>query len=119
MAKLSLQRRNAGKTRKQTRKLAPRSIPGVWVGQVPRTGEHIIVKQNGDAVRCRTVKRVPKEDRWHPSNIMLIKATPRCPAPSSKDPEKLQARAADEEHGQAIRRGKDEMDGAEIAEKFA
>ena len=118
MAKLSLQRRNAGKTRKQKRKLAPRSIPTVWVGQVPRTGEHIVIKQNGDAVRCRTVKRVPKEDRWHPSNVMLIKATPRCPAPSSKDPEKLQARAADEEHGQGIERSKREVRGAEAAEKL-
>ena len=118
MAKLSLQRRNAGKTRKQKRKLAPRAIPAVWVGQVPRTGEHIVIKQDGDAVRCRTVKRVPKEDRWHPTNIMLVKATPRCPAPSSKNPEKLQARAADDEHGRAIKRDKTEHHGAEAAEKL-
>ncbi len=85
MAKLSLQRRNKGRTRKQKRKLAPRAIPAVWVGQVGRTGEHIVIKENGDAVRCRTVKRNAPEDRWLAEKVMLIKATPRCPAPSAKD----------------------------------
>ena len=97
MAKLSLQRRNKGFVKKQKRKLAPRAILAIWVGQVARTGEHIVVKANGDAVRCRTVKRVPVGDRWQVERALLIRATPRCPAPSSKDPEKLVTKLADEE----------------------
>ena len=100
MAKLSLQRRNKGHVRKLKRKLAPRAIPAVWVGQVGRTGEHIVIKRNGDAVRCRTVKRSPAEERWDPEAIMLVKATPRYPAPSAKDPEKLKARLVDDEQAE-------------------
>ena len=54
LAKLALRRVGHGKTKRQKKKLVGRSIEAVWVGQVGRTGEHIVVKPSGDAVRCRT-----------------------------------------------------------------
>ena len=100
LAKLALQRREKGRTNKQKRKLLPRFIEAVWVGQSGRSGEHIVIKPNGDAVRCRTIKRVPMERRWNAEKVLLTKATPRCPAPSSKSPEKLVSRVLDEQGDQ-------------------
>ena len=96
LAKLALRRRQKGSAKKQKRKLNHRCIEGVWVGQVARTGEHIVVLDSGDAVRCRTVKRVPVADRWDAERTLLIKATPRCPAPNSKNPDKIESRIVDE-----------------------
>ncbi len=97
LAKLALRRREKGKIKQQKRKLAKRCITAVWVGQDPRTGEHVVIKPNGDAVRCRTIKRAPEEHRWSPERILLTRATPRCPAPSSRSPDKIEARLVDEE----------------------
>ncbi len=66
-----------GHKKRQKKKLAPRAIKGIWVGQVGRTGEHIVVKNNGDAIRCRTIRRLPIEDRWNATMIKDILATPR------------------------------------------
>ena len=57
------------------------------VGQMSRTGEHIVIKPSGDAARCRTVFRVPVEDRWDAEAVLSIRATPRRPTPSSDDGE--------------------------------
>ena len=65
VAKLALRRQQKGKVKKQKRKLAPRCIEAVWVGQIARSGEHIVIKANGDAVRCRTIKRVLEQHRWN------------------------------------------------------
>ncbi len=97
LAKMALRRAQRGKKKKERRKLAPRSVEGVWVGQVARTGEHIIIKPSGDAVKCRTVRRVPVEHRWNPERVLLVRATPRLPTPSSKNPEVLESRLADDE----------------------
>ena len=96
LAKLALRRREKGKAKKQKRKLAHRCVEAIWVGQVARTGEHIVVLDNGDAVRCRTIKRVPVEQRWDPERALLIKATPRCPAPTGKHPERIESRVVDD-----------------------
>ena len=96
-AKLASQRQFHGKRKKQKKKLAERMISAVWVGQVARSGEHVVIKQSGDAVRCRTIKRVPQEERWSADRIFAIKGTPRLPAPSRKDPEKLEGILVDEE----------------------
>ena len=96
LAKLALRRREKGKAKKQKRKLAHRCVQAVWVGQVARTGEHIVILDSGDAVRCRTIKRVPVESRWDPERALLVKATPRCPAPSSKNPERIESRVTDD-----------------------
>ncbi|MDP7547010.1 MAG: twin-arginine translocation signal domain-containing protein, partial [Alphaproteobacteria bacterium] len=70
---------------------------GVWVGQIGRTGEQIVVKGNGDAIRCRTVRRVPIETRWNPDKIFSVVGTPRLPAPSKRNPHAIDAKRADEE----------------------
>ena len=96
LAKMALRRRERGKAKKQKRKLMHRCVDAIWVGQVARTGEHIVVLDSGNAVRCRTIKRVPFESRWDPERALMIRATPRCPAPSGRDPEKLESKVVDE-----------------------
>ncbi len=85
-----------GKMKRQKRKLQERSIEGIFVGVIARTGENIIIDKHGDALRCRTIRRVPAEDQWNREMIMSIKGTPRVPAPSRKRPEAIEARLVDE-----------------------
>ena len=93
-----------GAKKKQNKKLAAMSIDGIWVGQVARAGEHIVIKPSGDAVRCRTIKRVPEEHRWVAERAPLVEATPRIPSPSSKkDPEDIGTRVAGEDEGEDVR----------------
>ncbi len=96
LAKMALRRRERGNVRKQKKKLTHRCTDAIWVGQDARTGEHIVVLDSGNAVKCRTIKRVPVESRWDPERALLIRATPRCPAPASRNPEKLESKVADE-----------------------
>ena len=56
LAKLAAQSIGYGKRRAQKDKLAPRSIRAIWVGQIARTREHIVIKPNGDAVRWDVFK---------------------------------------------------------------
>ena len=56
MAKLAARKIGSGKKKTQKNKLAPRSIGAVWAGQIARTGEHIVIKPNGDAVRWDVFK---------------------------------------------------------------
>jgi len=104
LAKLATRRIGKGRAKRQKKKLQDRSVTAVWVGQIGRTGEHVVIVPSGDAVRCRTVKRVPEEDRWRPDLILGIKGTPRVPAPSQKEPEKINPRLVDEEHPEARER---------------
>lgn len=97
MAKLVTKARSKGKTKTQKNKLLPRSVAGVWVGQMTRTGEHIVILENGDAMRCRTVKRVPIEDRWNADKVFSVIGTPRLPAPSRRNPHAIDTRKADDE----------------------
>ena len=97
LAKLALSKVSCGKRGAQKNKLAARFIKTVWVGQVARTGEHVVIKKNGDAMRCRTIRRVPIEDRWSAEEVLNIRGSPRCPAPSRIDSDTLQARRVDEE----------------------
>ena len=70
---------------------------------MPRTGEHVVIKPNGDAARCRTVFRVPLEDRWDAEEILNIRATPRSPTPSSGEGE-IRAPLAEDASDDADRR---------------
>ena len=70
-----------GKKKAQKNKLMPRSIRCVLVGQMLGTGEHVVIKPNGDAARCRTVFGVPPDDRWDAESVLSIRATPRKPTP--------------------------------------
>ena len=63
LAKFALSKLGYGKRKAQKNKLGARSIKCVLVGQLSRTGEHIVAKPHGDAARCRAVFRVPLEDR--------------------------------------------------------
>ena len=96
LAKLAT-RRGGKMLSKQKKKLVARSIRAVWVGQVGRTGEHIVVGPSGDAVRCRTIFRVPEDERWDKDRVLAILGTPRVPAPSKKDPDRITARLVDDE----------------------
>ncbi len=96
MAKLITKVRSKGKAKAQNKKLMQRSVPGIWVGQMVRTGEHIVIVENGDAIRCRTVKRTPLQDRWNADKIFAVVGTPRLPAPSRRNPHSIDARKADE-----------------------
>ncbi len=95
LAKLA-SRRGGKMMTKQKKKLKARSVRGVLVGQVSRTGEHIVVVASGDAVRCRTIFRVPEGERWDKDLVLAIQATPRTPAPSRKQPDRLDAPLVDD-----------------------
>ena len=115
LAKLALRRQGQGKKGQQKKKLASRAIPATYAGIVPRTGEHVVIKDNGDAVKCRTVYRVPLEERWSRERIFAIKGTPRLPSPSSASPEEIAARVVDEheedrEKAETAHRGEDLRD---------
>ena len=117
LAKLALRRQQKGKVKKQKRKLAPRCIEAVWVGQIARSGEHIVIKANGDAVRCRTIKRVPEQHRWNAEKIRQIRGTPRCPAPSTQSPDRLESRLVDEEADAVQRHRQVRAEPTETAER--
>ena len=72
------------KIKRGKKKLEERSVDGVWLGIYPRTGEHIIAKDNGDVIRVRTINRRPRSERFNAEKIFAILATPRAPTPSSK-----------------------------------
>jgi hypothetical protein len=57
---------------------------GTYVGIVERTGEHVLVGKNGRAVRVRTVRRAPIQERWAQGLVLEMKATPRHPDPTTK-----------------------------------
>ena len=86
LAKFALPKLGYGKRKGQKNKLVTRAIRCVLVGQASRTGEHIVVKPNGDASRCRTVFRVPLGDRWDAEAVLGVRATPRKPIPSKMTP---------------------------------
>ena len=80
--KLALKRPpSTRKAKKGRKKLAARSVEGIWVGVYPRTGEHIVIRHDGAAIRVRTVHRVVPQERWNIEMIKAIKSTPRQPNP--------------------------------------
>ena len=87
LAKFASRKLGYGTRNAQKNKLMTRSIRCILVGQMSRTGEHIVIKPSGDAARCRAVFRVPLEDRWDAEAVLSIRATPRRPTPSSDDGE--------------------------------
>ena len=71
------------------KKLAARSLPGVWLGVYPRTGEHIIALETGEAIRVRTVHRLAEADRWSMEAVLAVNALPRRPNPNAGEREPL------------------------------
>ena len=62
--------------------LAPRSIPGTWVGVNEATAENIVVFHSGRVFRVRVVFRRPESERWDLDHVLKMKATPASPNPS-------------------------------------
>ena len=93
--KLALRRSPTFKKKKRgKKKLASRSVEGVWLGIYPRTGEHIIARlDTGEAIRVRTVNRMVFEQRWKAEDIQAVRALPRRPNPR-------RARDGDDPEGQ-------------------
>ena len=75
------------RAKKTTKKLSLRTkwVNATWLGMSEKTGEHIVAVENGGAaIRVRTVKRKPKEDRWSEEALNKIQATPRRPNPKDE-----------------------------------
>ena len=81
-------------------KMATRWIRGTWVGMTDRSHESILITRQGKAVRVRTIKRTPIEERWSAEEIKKIVATPRNPVPGEKV-EEPEARHAGEQAQEA------------------
>ena len=83
--KLSPGRQSQGK-----QALQARWNEAVWVGIAKMSNEHIVVLEDGGrAVRCRTIKRRPRDARWDGKTISGIVATPRKPNPNEPDEKEI------------------------------
>eukprot|EP00974_Lingulodinium_polyedra_P019265 1860480-Lingulodinium_polyedra.AAC.1 len=49
--------------------MAPRWVPGVWLGKRFTTDEHVIGLEDGKVVRTRSVRAKPEEDSWKMDEI--------------------------------------------------
>ena len=97
-AKLSLKRpATKRKAKHGKRKLAARSVEGIWAGIYPRTGEHLVIRHDGEAIRVRTIHRVVEQERWNVDMIRGVRATPRRPNPDLEAKEDIDAKLATEE----------------------
>ena len=88
------------KAKRGKQKLAARSVEGTWVGIYPRTGEHIVVRKDGEAIRVRTVHRVVEQERWNSEMLRAVRATPRLPNPDAKDKAEIEAELVTEPHAE-------------------
>ena len=60
--------------------MAPRWLPGTWLGKRWSSDEHLVALQNGSVVRTRSVRARPAEDAWNADRIQDIKGQPWDPA---------------------------------------
>ena len=110
MGRLALKKPSTDRKEKRgKKKLAARSLPGVYVGVYPRTGEHIIALETGEAIRVRTVHRLAEADRWSMAAVMSVKALPRRANPNTEEREPA-TRQPQERFGQED----DRADGANL-----
>ena len=93
-------------------------MESVYLGVYHRTGEHIIAKADGEAIRVRTVNRVVMENRWVLDDVLAVKATPRRPNPlRGKDGDDVDPKltvdgvAGDKAEGNANEPGADRVGG--------
>ena len=61
----------------------PKMKMGIWLGVIERTEETIIGTDMG-IVKCRTINRLPEDQRWNKSMILSMKGTPWAPVPKVK-----------------------------------
>ena len=86
---LAKPKRKKESNRKQA--LKSRWAHGTYVGMASRSNESIVVlAEGGPAIKVRTVKRKPLQDRWNAEEILKICATPRKPNP--RDPKQEDTR---------------------------
>ena len=82
MGRLSIKKpSNKKKASRGKKKLAARSLPGIWLGVYPRTGEHIVALASGEAIRVRIVHRLAASDQWDAEAALAVRALPRKPSP--------------------------------------
>ena len=97
LAKIALRRQQRGKPKKQKNKMTLRWIECIWVGQISLSGDHIVARANGDAFKCRTIRRLPEQHKWNAERVLQVKGTLRNPAPSCKTLDKIESHVVDEE----------------------
>ena len=79
-----------GRQRQNKQELHTRWKEAVWVSIAKMSNEHtVILEDGGNAVRCRTIKRRPKDARWDGKTISGIVATPRKPNTSEPDKKEI------------------------------
>ena len=61
----------------------PKMKRGVWLGALERTEESIIGIERG-VVKCRTVNRLPEDNRWDREMVLKMQGHPWCPVPGIK-----------------------------------
>jgi hypothetical protein len=84
---------------KLAQKISAKFVEATWVGVDRRTGEHRVVTRTGKALRVRTIKRRPLENRWSKAAVLAVRATPRVPDPdkASAHQDDLDAKATEAE----------------------
>ena len=102
---------NKKKASRGKKKLAARSLPGIWLGVYPRTGEHIVALESGEAIRVRTVHRLSAEDQWNADAVLAVRALPRKPSPNDTAGEPRPRRNTEADDGAG-----DRVDGANLGE---
>ena len=76
--KKTKRRHSAGKTKT----LDARFLEATWVGYSTRSNAHIVVVAGGGpAIRVRTLRPRPENERWNFEAVDAIKATPDAPNP--------------------------------------
>ena len=56
---------------------------GIWIGTIERTEETLIGTGNG-IIKCRTVSRLPSNERWQRDLVLSMKGVPWEPVPGKK-----------------------------------
>ena len=59
--------------------MAPRWLPGTWLGKRWSSDEHLVALQDGSVVRTRSVRARPVEDAWSLGRTQEIKGQPWGP----------------------------------------
>ena len=71
---------------RRKKSLKSKWVFGTWIGATSRSGEHVVALQDGGAaIKVRTVKRRPEDERWSAQAIKDIVASPKAPNPKDKN----------------------------------
>ena len=71
---------------RRKKSLKSKWVFGTWVGATSRSSEHLVIlREGGAAIRVRSVKRRPEDERWCAQAIKDIVASPKAPNPKDKN----------------------------------